>query len=200
MITLQDVDAVITPYKSQPMLSPGDASNLSYKLIELLMEGSCEREVLRALSSLFSTDTYEQLVQERVINHHCGYPLCGVVDPQKIYHKVQKNPLVAKLKLPGAYKTSYCTQQHYQGSEFYKKQLSPEAIWARTDVVNLDVNPKDQYYTFLLEDVLDNSDRVPRNSMDTLQQSLDELRLSVTQQSGVDHNDIKIKEHDASEL
>ncbi|GME72792.1 unnamed protein product [Ambrosiozyma monospora] len=155
--TIQDILSILQPYQFKSTLIPKEASQLTYKLIEKLMIYNCDKFTLRIISRYLSKQTYEDLVTERVINHYCGYPTCKYQNSNRI-KEVQLNSLVSKLKLPRSYNTKFCCKAHYQCSEFYKKQLSYDALFARSNL-NLPFDHEDAFETcvILLDDYFDTS-------------------------------------------
>ncbi|KAH3668656.1 hypothetical protein OGAPHI_002410 [Ogataea philodendri] len=146
---------ILAPYEGKPLLTPKEANMLTYHLIERLMEHSCDKSVLKLLARYLSKQTYEELVTERIINHYCGYPLCDFRDPGRI-KEVQVNQLVSKLKLPKSYNHKYCCKKHYQCSEFYKQQLTTDALFSRTKLDLPQFHPKaPESSIILLDDIFD---------------------------------------------
>lgn len=111
------------------VLSPRQANMLSYQITEKLMVGNCDRQALKLVARWLSQESFADLVEERVVNHHCGYPLCKYQDDR--IKEVQLNRLVTTLKMPGSYNNKYCCRSHYQCAEFYKRQLSEEPLFMR---------------------------------------------------------------------
>ncbi|GMG55915.1 unnamed protein product [Ambrosiozyma monospora] len=153
--TIQEILSILQPYQFKSTLIPKEASQLTYKLIEALMIHNCDKFTLRIISRYLSKQTYEDLVTERVINHYCGYPTCKYQNPNRI-KEVQLNSLVSRLKLPRSYNTRFCCKAHYQCSEFYKKQLSFDALFARSGL-NLPFDHEEAFETcvILLDDYFD---------------------------------------------
>ncbi|VEU21246.1 DEKNAAC102167 [Brettanomyces naardenensis] len=97
------------------------------------MVENCDRETLKILARYLSRQSFDDLVEERVTNHYCGYPLCKYSDPSQI-KEMQMNKVVVKLRMPRYYNSKYCCKRHYQAAEFYKRQLSSEALFMRTNM------------------------------------------------------------------
>ncbi|ODV87996.1 hypothetical protein CANARDRAFT_26165 [[Candida] arabinofermentans NRRL YB-2248] len=153
-ITMYDLLPILEPYQLKSTLNPKEASMVTYHLIEKLMEHNCDKQTLKIIARYFSSQKYAELVTERIINHYCGYPLCDYYNPSKI-KEVQLNAVVSKLKLPKSYNSRFCCKRHYQCSEFYKRQLSPEALFARNQLNLPFDHPKaPESSIILLDDVL----------------------------------------------
>jgi hypothetical protein len=110
-ITVEQFHELVGAVVRNPLLTPKEANQLTFRITELLM------------------------VEERVIEHYCGYPLCKYRDEKKI-RDIEVNPLVKSLRMPRYYNSRYCGKNHFLCSEFYKSQLGTDALFMR---VNLDV-------------------------------------------------------------
>lgn len=130
---LENFSTILSSYANKSLLTPKDANVLTFQITEKLMEHNCDRNTLKLLSRYFSQKTYEDLVIERVTNHYCGYPLCKYHNPAQI-KPMQVNQLLVKLKMPHYYTSRFCCKRHYQASEFYRHQLSSEALFMRTEI------------------------------------------------------------------
>lgn len=129
-INTTDVALVIGGLINKPLLTPGEANNLTFRLIELLMNAQCDLDTLKLLGRYLSCKSYEDLVMERNSNKLCGYPHCN-------YHSndIKLTPVKHEsVKLASFYKSSFCSKGHYQCSEFYRGQLSEEALFMRIDL------------------------------------------------------------------
>lgn len=183
-ITVEKFHDLLLPVLHKPILTPKEANQLTFHLTELLMINNCEPKVLRILSRYLSKKSYEEIVEERVIEHFCGYPLCKHNDPKKI-KDMQVNSLVKSLKMPRYYKSRYCCKNHYLCSEFYKNQLSFEALfmrvnlnqpWFAEDTVENGVVLLDQYINM----------KEKRIEVDDLDNVIDMLRRMNVEDSGSD--------------
>lgn len=135
IIRTSDVAIVIGPLINKPLLTPREANILTFKLIELLMNSQCDLNCLKLLSRYLSYKSYDDLVMERNSNKLCGYPNCNYHsnDIKVIIPNSNSNTKIS-LKLSSFYKSSFCSKEHYQCSEFYKGQLSEEALFMRIDL------------------------------------------------------------------
>lgn len=132
-VTIEKFHELLLPVLHRPILTPKEANQLTFHLTELLMINNCEPKVLRILARYLSKKSYEDIIEERIIEHFCGYPLCKYNDPKKI-KDMQMNSLVKSLKMPRYYNSRFCCKNHYLCSEFYKNQLSFEALFMRIDL------------------------------------------------------------------
>ncbi|ODV94999.1 hypothetical protein PACTADRAFT_3884 [Pachysolen tannophilus NRRL Y-2460] len=148
-VTLNKLEKILEPYrllitgnssnKSSKLLTPKHASQLNLTIIELLMDRPCDKDSLKYLSRFLTPEIYNEIVNERIINHFCGWPLCDKYDPVKI--KPNLNKIKNNLKfLSGYFKSSYCCKSHCQFSEFYLKQLSDEALFLRLNLFEYPFN------------------------------------------------------------
>lgn len=135
-ITVEQFHELVGAVVRHPLLTPKEANQLTFRITELLMAHNCDSRLLRLLARYLSRKAYEEIVEERVIEHYCGYPLCKFKDDKKI-KDIEINPLVKSLRMPKYYNSRYCGKNHFLCSEFYKNQLGVDALFMR---VNLD-NP-----------------------------------------------------------
>lgn len=139
------------------------------------MDNYTEKDGMRMLASFLNVEAYEELCNERVINHYCGYPLCPKNEPDRIKSTSNKTNLKF---LQSYYNNSYCCKLHYQSNEFFKKQLSEEAIFLRTDLFVIDKN-----IIFLDEllDLLHNKENKEKSMLEIIE---DMKSLSLTSEQG----------------
>ncbi|QPG75788.1 hypothetical protein FOA43_003149 [Brettanomyces nanus] len=131
--TFRSLEQLLKPYEGKSLLTPREANTLNFHIVENLMVENCDRDTLKILARYLSKKGLDDLVEERVTNHYCGYPLCRFHDPKQI-KEMQINKLVAKLKMPRYYLSKFCCKRHYQATEFYKKQLSADVLFMRTNI------------------------------------------------------------------
>lgn len=141
---------IVSPYRQPGYLSPGKAELLTLDIIDLLSDAECEPLVLKQLAKFLTVETYVNLMDERTINHLCGYPACAksperscANNPLRVLSSNMKmyneNPLhkgqnKAKLLTPFSYLNNYCSKEHYQCSSFYQTQLSDDALFTRENL------------------------------------------------------------------
>lgn len=180
-------------------LTPSEASRLTLLLLEALGDDDCDVFFLKFASRFLTKDVYAELIEERNINKLCAYPLC---------HEQQargQGTCKTSVGLPYEYLKFYCTKTHFQCSEFYKSQLSGEALFARANVTveNYGSMPYENGIT-LLEEVLQE-----RHKGVSLRQVLEGLTsLSINQEQKDEKmdkmssmlQDIEIVEKDPSQM
>lgn len=132
-LTIEKLHHLLLPILNKPMLTPKEANQLTYHLTELLITNNCDSKSLRLLARYLSKKSYDDIIEERIIEHFCGYPLCKYNDPKKI-KDMEINSLVKKLKMPRYYNSKYCCKNHYLCSEFYKNQLGFDALFMRINL------------------------------------------------------------------
>lgn len=131
-VTVDDFKRLIHPLETHPLLTPKEANNLTYQIIELLMDKPCTSQLLQLLARFLTPQAYDALVEERIINHHCGYPLCPYSSSS--IHDGEVNTVAKRLNMRAYYKTRYCSKRHYQCSEVFKRQLNSDALFMRVDL------------------------------------------------------------------
>ncbi|KAG1049671.1 hypothetical protein G6F43_008013 [Rhizopus delemar] len=73
--------------------------------------------------------TYAEVVEERVVQAWCGYPLCSKA-PQTIQQKY-KISLSQRKVFDTTELTNYCSESCFRKSKYYTLQLSEEPVWFR---------------------------------------------------------------------
>ena len=131
-VTVDDFKRLIHPLETHPLLTPKEANNLTYQIIELLMDKPCTSQLLQLLARYLTPQAYDALVEERIINHPCGYPLCPYSSSS--IHDGEVNTVAKRLNMRAYYKTRYCSKRHYQCSEVFKRQLNSDALFMRVDL------------------------------------------------------------------
>ncbi|KAH3672810.1 hypothetical protein WICMUC_004032 [Wickerhamomyces mucosus] len=145
---------ILVHYHHLGTLTLQDANKLTLSIIEELSEDQCDRFLLKFITRFITKDIYDEVVKERNINKLCAYPLCGN-EPNRIKDTYSYSYQKSKM-LPYFYLNSFCSKDHYQSSEFYKTQLSDEAIFSRKDItVEGYGKMKYEINTTLLEEVID---------------------------------------------
>lgn len=132
IITTTDIGLTLGPLISKPLLTLREANQLTFSLIELCMESKCDLSSIKLLARYLSTKAYEDLIMERNSNQLCGYPCCETHSSSIKVNAPSSAGSRGGIQLASFYKTSYCSKQHYQCSQFFKGQLSEEALFMRT--------------------------------------------------------------------
>lgn len=147
-LTLDAFLSLLAPYANRDMLAPSEASSLQLKIAELVLDHTIDIPLLKFLSRFLTQTSYDELVEERNIEHQCGYPLCNKSPQHKVrrlshgsngscietstrYQIWNRKPLMI---LPNTYLSQYCCKDHYQALVFYRNQLSQEAVFSRKDI------------------------------------------------------------------
>lgn len=163
MITRQDVCDVLKPFQQHRQLSIREGEVVSLEILTLLCDDYCEDEAtLKYLARLMTPEIYTDLVDERNLNHRCGYPLCSGA-PERIRDPFSLDQVTKRFlweNNPYAYLSKYCNKFHFRCSQFYQVQLSEEAIFSRTgvhlihDTENMKKSQDDKFNVTLFEELL----------------------------------------------
>lgn len=132
-VTLEKFHELVSIVANKPLLTPKEANQLTFHITELLMSNNCDSKVLRLLARYLSRKAYDEMMEERIIEHYCGYPLCNYRNANKI-KDMEMNHLVKTLKMPRYYNSKFCCKNHYLCSEFYRSQLSTDALFMRVNL------------------------------------------------------------------
>lgn len=139
----------VAPYSGKETLAPSEASQLLLKIAELVLDYTVDITLLKFLSRFFTQQLYDETVEERNIEHQCGYPLCQKLPQHKVrrpshlnggmetstrYQIWNRKP---SMILPNTYLSQYCCKDHYQASLFYRNQLLLEALFLRKNILVL---------------------------------------------------------------
>ncbi|KAK6458277.1 Rtr1/RPAP2 family-domain-containing protein [Scheffersomyces xylosifermentans] len=152
----------ISGFANKDLLTPPEASRLSLVITELLVDYYVDLPLLKFLSRFLTQQAYDEIIEERNIEHQCGYILCPK-SPKQSVRRLSNNSnatVPASLKEPGAatrfqiynrkpsmvlpntYLSQYCCKDHYRASIFYRNQLSNEALFARKDIMVIQPFPE----------------------------------------------------------
>lgn len=146
-LSIDEFMTQMAQFANKEMLSPGEALQLSLKIAELVLDNSVDISVLKLMSRFLTQSSYDELVEERNIEHQCGYPLCDKSPQQRVRRKLLLNGMVEtstryqiwnrkpSMILPTTYLSQYCCKVHYQASMFYRNQLSTESLFTRKDIL-----------------------------------------------------------------
>lgn len=147
-LTLEQFLPYLEPYYNKETLGPAEASQLLLKIAELILDNTVDIILLKFLGRFLTPQTYDEALEERNIEHQCGYPVCQNLPQQKVrrlssiargahgdsgtlYQIYNRKP---SMILPNTYLLQYCCKEHYQASQFYRNQLSAEAIFLRKNI------------------------------------------------------------------
>lgn len=161
LLTVESFLPHITGLANKDTLSPGEASRLLLLITELLLDHFVDLQLLKFLSRFLTPQIYDEIIEERNIEHQCGYITCNKSPKQNVrrlsvisngsastlpafaspgasatsmtkYQIYNRKP---SMILPNTYLSQYCCKEHYQASLFYRNQLSLEAVFARKDIM-----------------------------------------------------------------
>ncbi|EMG45718.1 RTR1 RNA polymerase II subunit B1 CTD phosphatase RTR1 [Candida maltosa Xu316] len=155
-LTLESFLPYLEPFNNHELLTPLECSKLSLLVVELLVDHYVDFKLLKFLSRFLTQQSYDELIEERNIEHECGYIMCNQ-SPKSLVRRLSMNSngftQASSIKDPGAstkyqiynrkpsmilpntYLSQYCCKEHYQASIFYRNQLSNEAIFSRTEIM-----------------------------------------------------------------
>lgn len=144
IVSLEQFVLQLDSFRVRDVLTPAEASRLQLLITELLVDRAVDQPLLKYLSRFFTQALYDELVEERNIEHICGYIRCaltptvhglrrtlGPSEPVDKYQIYRRRP---SMILPTTYLSQYCCKEHYQALVFYRSQLSSEAVFARKDI------------------------------------------------------------------
>lgn len=155
---------ILQPYQKHRQLSIKESEHILLDLISLLCDTNLkDKETLKYLAKLITTDTYLSIIDERNMNKVCGYPLCNK-SPERVRDMFSMDEATRRFMIednPYWYLSRFCSKLHYRCSQFYQLQLSNDALFSRigihliddTIVENSMENDK-KYKLTLLEDLL----------------------------------------------
>ncbi|KAI5956791.1 hypothetical protein KGF54_000408 [Candida jiufengensis] len=155
LLTLDSFLPYLKPFEGKELLSPQESLKISLLITELLIDNYIDFNLLKFLSRFLTVESYNDIIEERNIEHKCGYFLCDN-QPKSLVRRLSLNSngtTTASISdtgastryqiynrkpsiiLPNTYMSQYCCKEHYQASIFYKNQLSSEALFARTNIL-----------------------------------------------------------------
>ncbi|OBA21753.1 hypothetical protein METBIDRAFT_32214 [Metschnikowia bicuspidata var. bicuspidata NRRL YB-4993] len=148
-LTVEDFIKHLGAVSSHDLLSPAEASLLQLKIAELLLDYSVDVSLLKFLSRFLTPQLYDELVEEKNIEHQCGYLVCGQLPKRQVRrassvdgaHEMATKFRIYNRKpsiiLPNTYSSQYCCKDHYQASLFYRNQLSLESLISRKGIMEV---------------------------------------------------------------
>lgn len=181
-ITLQKIqEEVLKPFQNHRQLSIKESETLTLELLALLCDDEVDNgTTLKYLAKLITPTTYDDLIEERNLNHLCGYPMCGRAPERNVQENIaslhhgnsgvmsshHNDALIKKFlweNNPYAYLSKFCSKFHFRCSQFYQVQLNENALFSRTGIhlINDTLKSKtpsnvesDEYQVTLFEDLL----------------------------------------------
>lgn len=149
--SISDVYFALKNFSKPGVLSPDETSRVILVVLELLTDG-VSKDALLFCSRFLTKEDYEEVVDERNIIHHCGFPLCNN-DPRGIRQAHQINFRRPSMILPSTYLSKYCCREHHQASLFYQAQLSDVPVYSRKDITYVPYGHSYEGTIALLDDV-----------------------------------------------
>lgn len=149
LLTLPHFLELLLPYASKSPLTPLDALRMQLYITELLVDHFVDFPLLKFLSRFLTQQALDEIIEERNIEHQCGYLVCGA-SPRHLSRRLSHSssgvsPLSPtfqiynrkpSLILPNTYLSQYCCKAHYQALIFFRNQLSNELVFARENILS----------------------------------------------------------------
>lgn len=178
-LSIADLTPLLAPYATGNVLAPPTASKLVLLITELMVDHNVDYQLLKFLSRFLTPSSYDEIIEERNIEHECGYLVCDQ-SPTRLVRRLSANsngtttadgdPQATtrfqiynrkpSIILPNTYLSQFCCKEHYQALLFYRNQLKDEALFARENILSVPPFSEDappQWYENgikLLEEVL----------------------------------------------
>ncbi|KHC31992.1 hypothetical protein MGO_04524 [Candida albicans P76055] len=155
LLTIERFLPFLEPFEGKELLTPSECSKLSLIIVEVLVDRYVDFKLLKFLSRFLTQELYDELIEERNIEHACGYIKCNR-SPKSLVRRLSMNsngitPAGSEndpgastkyqiynrkptMILPNTYLSQYCCKEHYQASIFYRNQLSNEALFSRKNI------------------------------------------------------------------
>lgn len=112
---------------------------------KLFSQPKITAQILQSASIYLQPKTYEEIIEERVVQEWCGYPLCAETpkanEIQKYKISLSRRKVFDQTEL-----ANYCSEDCFKKSKYYSMQLSEEPVWFRdlNTISNTHVISKDQ--------------------------------------------------------
>lgn len=112
---------------------------------KLFSQAKTSPQTLQHATTYLQPKTFDEVVEERVVQEWCGYPLC---DRQPKTQELQKYKIsLSQRKVYDQTElANYCSEGCYHKSKYYIMQLSEEPVWFR------DLNALPTAHIILLEE------------------------------------------------
>lgn len=118
------------PHQLHSKLSSYEADMILGQLVSILRNSYCYDEMtLKYVCRFLSPQAYQYLVNERILNQRCGYPLC---DKSTAVH-LHRDPF-CMINVRASYVTKYCSEMHMKASSFLYAQLSSTPLSEREGI------------------------------------------------------------------
>ncbi|EPB92652.1 hypothetical protein HMPREF1544_00381 [Mucor circinelloides 1006PhL] len=97
---------------------------------KLFSQPKTSAHTLQRAATYLQPKTYEEVIEERVVQEWCGYPLCDdapkLQQVQKFKISLSRRKVYDQTEL-----ANYCSDACYHKSKYYTLQLSDEPVWYR---------------------------------------------------------------------
>ena len=221
MTTVESIqEEILRPLQKHKQLTVKEAEEISLGLIDALCDSYCQDEAtLQYLSTFFTPQLYQDLLDERNLNKWCGYPMCSR-SPERIRDPFGVDDNTKRFlweNNPYAYLSIYCSKFHFRCSQFYQVQLSDESLFARTGIHLINQSSSElerlneKYGVTLFEQLL--REKASEDDMKSLVAGLRRLGIKNDNDNGTEKgddqfetdlskwlSDIKIVEHEDPKL
>ncbi|KAI8969963.1 Rtr1/RPAP2 family-domain-containing protein [Mycotypha africana] len=106
---------------------------------KLFSQPKVTMDTLQRAATYLQPKTYEEVVEERVVQEWCGYPICDDTARTGVLNKF-KISLSERKIVDQTEQANYCSEECYRKSKYYILQLSTEPVWFRDLNVPSDVH------------------------------------------------------------
>ncbi|KAF7724115.1 RNA polymerase II associated protein 2 [Apophysomyces ossiformis] len=106
-----------------------NTQNLTFEWQEkLFSQPKVSIQILKDAATVLQPQTYEEVIEERMVQELCGYPLCDRPPQKPTRYRISysQRKVFDQTEL-----ASYCSDACLKKSKYYAMQLSEEAVWAR---------------------------------------------------------------------
>lgn len=156
-LSLETFVQSINPIGHNDPPTPADAQRIQLAIAEAMVDSYASPQLLKFLGRFLTQQTYDEVVEERNIEHECGYLICNrspLSTRQSSPSKYQIYNRKPSMVLPNTYLSQYCCKEHYQALIFYRNQLLNEALFLRKGVLTEPIGSLSYERITFLEDVL----------------------------------------------
>lgn len=154
LIELETFITRLQPFAKEEFVNPMETSKLHLWLTELLVDHYVNFPLLKFLSRYLTQQALDDIIEERNIEHICGYILCDKAPKQQVrrmsnghgpssINTFQISNRKPSIILPNTYLSQYCCKDHYQSSVFYRNQISNDALFSRKGIMSAPPFPED---------------------------------------------------------
>lgn len=144
ILTLDQFIPHLSLFKDKDLLIPLEASRVLLIITELLIDHTVDLVLLKFLSRFLTQQSYDDIVEEKNIEHQCGYVTCDRLPLSRPLRRRSSTGSEGRFQiyarkpsiiLPNTYTSQFCCKEHYQALTFFRNQLSNEALFARKDIM-----------------------------------------------------------------